>query len=300
MRRLASAALLALLAAPASVRAAPEAPRAVDVSRADAQRAMERGVMDLSLGRWEAALALFREAQRLAPDANLPYRFEGEALERLGRWEEAIVAYQKYLKVKPEVSDAGAIKERIASIRAQRLEGRLDLRCEVNAEVFLDERSEPTGTLPLDPVTLGAGSHRLVLRADGYKEQRAEVQIEPGRTAVMRCKLDRMSADVTVPAPAPAAPPSRAPVWIAWSATGVLAAGAVVTGVLALTSSHALDRDTQAPALDERRVLDDQASVRRYAVVTDVLLGGVVLAGAIALYLTLRAPPNGPALHASR
>src|SRR5258706_3352115 len=117
----------------------------------EAQRAMERGMKARSRGDLASALTAFEEAQKLVPEANLPYRFGAEVLEALGRWEPAVQSYRRYLEIKPGVSDAEKVRAKIAELRALRLDGIVDVSCQpAGARVFLDGGAEPIGVTPLN------------------------------------------------------------------------------------------------------------------------------------------------------
>jgi tetratricopeptide (TPR) repeat protein len=99
------------------------------------------------------------------------------------------------------------------------------------------------------------------------------------------------------PAQASAAPPvnqappapverSSAPVWIGWTATGLLAAGAVVTGLVA--SSRASDARKISFSAGASGPADDRmSSAKTMALVSTLLTGGAVLAGGVTIYLSV-------------
>ena len=60
-----------------------------------------RGVIQLELGRIEAAIEDLRRSARLDPDAALPQCNLGNALVKLGRMEEALVVYAKAATLAP-------------------------------------------------------------------------------------------------------------------------------------------------------------------------------------------------------
>src|SRR5688572_17764802 len=89
-----------------------------DDTEDEARTAMRRGLQAYAEGDAEAALAEYETAKRLAPAANAPYFHAGEALAKLGRWREAVESFEAYIAKDPTVSDSAAVKDRIASIRA--------------------------------------------------------------------------------------------------------------------------------------------------------------------------------------
>lgn len=75
--------------------------------------------------------------------------------------------------------------------------------------------------------------------------------------------------------------------WLGWGVTGVLAAGAAVTGVLALSANSSLSDDRKRLAVTSDQVDSKGAQVRTLAVVTDSLAAAAVVAGGVSLWLTL-------------
>jgi tetratricopeptide (TPR) repeat protein len=100
------------------------------------------------------------------------------------------------------------------------------------------------------------------------------------------------SAPAPAPTQAPAAEGSN--LWIGWTATGALAVGALVTGILA--ASQASDaRNTSFFGASSKAADDKASSARTMALVSTVLTGGTLLAGGITLYLSTR-PSSSTAL----
>ena len=161
----------------------------------DARSAMERGVAALDAHQDQEALDEFERAIELVPEAPMPYKFAGEALERLERWADAIARYQKYLDVWPAAADAGDVKDRIARIEATH-RGRVAIECRPGATVEIDGVAR--GVTPLDPVPVDVGEHRVQLRAAGHLPWSRTATVDPGAEVTVPCKL--------VPQPPPAPP----------------------------------------------------------------------------------------------
>jgi hypothetical protein len=78
--------------------------------------------------------------------------------------------------------------------------------------------------------------------------------------------------------------------WKAWTLTGLLAGGAVATGVVAWQSQHDLDgQRTMFPA-DYDEIDYQMRKTRGFALASDGLLVGTAIMAAISLYLTYRDP----------
>ena len=79
--------------------------------------------------------------------------------------------------------------------------------------------------------------------------------------------------------------------YVAWAVTGGLLVGAGVTGFLAFRSSRSLADERDSPTTSRTDLDEARSRTRTFALVTDVLLVGAVVAGGVSLYLTLKAPP---------
>jgi len=153
----------------------------------DARSAMVRGVAALAANQPEAALDEFERAIQLVPEAPVPYRYAGEALERLERWPDAVARYRRYLEIWPAASDAGDVRARIARIEAAHLQGVVAVRCLTGATVEIDGVS--IGVTPLEPVQLPSGEHRVQISAAGYVPWRSTVTVNAGAEVAVTCKL---------------------------------------------------------------------------------------------------------------
>jgi hypothetical protein len=212
--------------------------------------AMEHGLKLRAVGDPEAALAEFRRAITLVPQANRPHKFAAETLEDLQRYSEAIASYEEYLRLKPNVRDAEATRARIEDIRSRHLEGTLEVECApVGAKVFLDGKDEPVGVTPLRNARVVAGEHQVAIRAAGFLDEKRTVRVSPGAQTLLGCELKPEHPEpppappptVVTPPPSPprvespplvvVKPPPPTPIyrrWWLWSAVGVVVAAVAV------------------------------------------------------------------------
>ncbi len=131
---------------------------------------MKRGLAAFARHEVEAALAEYKKAQKLVPDANLPHRYAAEALVALERWEEAIQEYETYLRIKPDVSDAVEIRRRMDSARAK-IDGTIELTSSPpGATVFIDGGATKAGVTPIAGLKLRRGPHTIVLQLSGRRD----------------------------------------------------------------------------------------------------------------------------------
>jgi hypothetical protein len=216
------------------------APRAALADEAAARDAMARGTAALNAGNAEAALIEFRAAIAELPTAPVPYRYAGEALERLGRWAEAVASYQEYLRLRPEADD---IRGRIERITQVHLTGRLTVRCDPpDATVAIDGTA--AGQAPILERRLAIGDHTLDVAAPGRVARRLAVTVAPGASTLVECVLDRdpvppstaapvldLSAAPAVTRPAPRRQPWYRKKWV-WAIAGAVVIGGTTAAIL--------------------------------------------------------------------
>jgi len=248
---------LAVATTVASTVASPARAEASAASQAEARKVMRRSIQDLEAGKNEPALAGFRRASELVPEANLPHRYAGRALEALGRFEEAIVEYQTYLRIKAEVSDAASIRATIDTLGARTV-GTVIFRCTPDeVGVTVDGRESPLGEDR--SLRLPRGTHRVIVRARGHADRALDVEVPGGGTVTPPCVLELATA-AAPPPPVPGPPVSSEPTgaslrtstspspppsseadtsrplyakWWFWAGTGAaVVAGAVITGLV--------------------------------------------------------------------
>jgi tetratricopeptide (TPR) repeat protein len=232
---LAFAPCIALAQEPAAADAG--APTSDANAQAEARTEMRKGLDAYSDGLYELALRHFRRAMELVPEANLPHRHAGKALEALGRWEEAVFEHETYLRIKPNVSDASAVQERIDEIRRTYLVGIVALRCQPEpTEIVIDE--DPPAPLTDRNVRLRPGPHVLRIRAPDHAEKKIDVVVQQGTTIAPDCVLVRTGNTLALgpnnPPGAEKPPPARPWYgrWYTWAGAGLVVAGVVTTILL--------------------------------------------------------------------
>jgi hypothetical protein len=235
----------------------------------EARDAMQRGVAALARGAAADALIEFRRAEALVPEAPVPYRYAGEALEQLGRFEEAVASYSTYLAIRPDSKDAAEIRGRIERINSEKLLGQIAVRCSPDgAEVIVDGELTAAGVTPLEGLRLGKGNHTLTVRAPGHVDKQLPIAITAGATTVVQCELSPIPpprieppperpprSPITRPSarPLPLPPePARSPPawyrkrWVIWTAAGA----AAVAGGAALYFAWPQLPDTEGGDID--------------------------------------------------
>lgn len=270
----------------------------------EAASRFKKGLDLFKEGDYQAALIELRRANELAPNYNVLYNI-GQVYFQLQDYPNALHSLQRYLaeggkaidsKRRLEVDkDIEKLKSRVANI---------EIAVNVpDAEVTIDDVSAGKSPLP-KAVLVGAGRHRIVVSKAGFGSVTRIVEIASAELQKVPVELvetkpvaaDKPPPPASLPPPPPPSPviappeprlppPSALPV-AAWVVTGGLAAGAIVTGSLALVASS--DLKTQRTSGTATR--DDLAGVRSktqsLALATDILAGCAVVAGGVSLYFS--------------
>ncbi|NVB77830.1 MAG: PEGA domain-containing protein [Kofleriaceae bacterium] len=143
------------------------------------------------------------------------------------------------------------------------------------------------GEAPLaTPLTLMPGTHTVSMTAVGYQPKDVELKVEAGSESERKIALEAVPIVTKPPVlePEPEKPkaeaPSMMPVYIGGGATAAFAIGAAVTGILAVGKHNTFTSpDSTSP---ERK--DAQVQGKNLALVSDICLGGAVVAGAFTAY----------------
>jgi hypothetical protein len=295
--------------------AAPSVARADDVTiTPEARSRFSAGVnllKDPDGPRYEEAYREFRAAYAASPSYKILGNL-GLCAMKLERDDEAIQAYEKYVAWGKALDPA-----ELAQVKT-------DLDTLKAGVAYLTITSDPPGAKIVDvrlpvrgeritnnygPITTATrigvrqGSHQITAKLDGYPDVTWE--LEAGATEVAPHAFTFKKADVAV-VPVPVTTPTPiveerpkvaerpvpTGVYVGLAATGVFAAAAVVTGVLAL-GKHS-DFDTQNTALNNSQNPGQASSTKSSGetlnVVNDVCVGGAIVAAGVTAVLYLVRP----------
>jgi hypothetical protein len=282
-----------------------------------ARQHFEAGVnllQDPDGARYEEAHREFKAAYAESPSWKILGNLGITAM-KLERDGEAIEAFEKYL------AEGGNELE-----RAERQQFTRDLATLRTSVAWVTLRSVPAGAALSDerrPVSgppvvnryaeLGAerklglrsGHHRIVASLAGHEDSVWEFDAQSGKTYEHAFELSPIAKPAEAVAPpepaeqplsAPvaveptASEPSNTPLYVGLGVTGALAIGAAVTGIMA-SGKHG-DYEDENDGSDPARAQDLKDSGETLNLVTDVLLGGAVVAGAVTavLYFTGSGP----------
>jgi tetratricopeptide (TPR) repeat protein len=249
-------------------------------------------------GAYDLALIELQRAYDLAPSYKLLYNV-AQVNAQLSNYAGALRAFEKYL------ADGGADvpADRRAEVEKeiQTLRGRTaNVVVKVNvpgAEILVD--GLPVAS-PAEGQALmvNAGVRRIGVRKPGYQPAERVLTLAGGDAAEVSLEMASVTRDgpSTPPPQPPPAPKKKEPsyLWMGWVGTGVLTAGAVVTGLAALGAASDLDDELASPTADgqtpaeKAQAIDDAESSRlTLAVATDVLAGAAIVAGALTITFTI-------------
>jgi hypothetical protein len=282
-----------LVIAPASAFAQDAArPRAAEAAATH----FRRGVELYDEADFTTALVEFRRAYETLPDFHVLYNI-GQTQYQLQRYAHALRAFRRYL----DEGGAGVSPVRRAEVEREitRLEGRVArvrVTGDAGIEVFVDDES--LGKTPFrEPLIVSAGAHRIRAASPGATPFTRAVELAGGDEVAFALPAlpatERPPSEPAVPAPEPSSREgggSVDPVAVGWTVTGILAAGAVGTGIAALgASSDVEEKKRKAPGAVTAHELDSAADrAKTLALVTDILGGAALVAGGVSLWLTLR------------
>ncbi len=261
----------AVLAQPAPVAAAPAAG---PLAEADAR--FRRGVELYKEGDFAAALIEFRRAYDVDPRYQALYNI-GETYFQLQDYANALRTLEKYMK------DGGA---QISPARRDEVQKEIDkLRTRVaslevttnlpDVDISIDDL--PVGKTPLAaPLVVSSGRRKVTATRAGKPPVTQIVELAGGDLKKLALVVE---TDDSVKVP-------TAP----WVVTGVLIAGAVITGAVALDASNQLKTDsTVFPNANPGTISSDHSKTFATALVTDILIGGAIVSGVVSIVLTVQA-----------
>jgi tetratricopeptide (TPR) repeat protein len=266
-------------------------------NKEEARAHFKQGVQLVREGAYEAALVELKRAYELSPDYRVLFNIGQTALQ-LNEYLAAIDAYRAYL------AEGGSRIEpdRRAAVEAELLElekrvATLTIVVDVDgAKVAIDGRT--VGTSPLDgKVTVNVGRHQVSASTGIGATVSQEVEVAGGDARTVRLELpspERSDVSASVDAidtrtsAANASSLRKRRIGIAFlSAGGALAAGAVVTGMLAKSAHDDHQRELEKPLGDANAIASAKNDMKTYAVTTDVLAftGGALLVTGLVMML---------------
>lgn len=274
---------------------APKDPRAAKTWVAAGKELMGKGdqlakrnKIDDAKTQWTNAATAFEKAIKWGEDPNV-YADLAAAEEKLGKLDLAATHYRHVIATKTGVK-ADVMKR--AKARFDDLSTKVGLvTLIVKPEgATISIAGEEVGKAPMnEPLILMPGTYTVSFAADGHQPKDIELKVDEGSESERTLELDAIKVNIEAPKPQEeeeeyeeitASRPSKLPLYIGGGATIGFAAVGLVTGILAVGKHGTFtDPDSSTP---ERN--DAKSSGKNLAVITDVALGGAVIAAGFTAY----------------
>jgi hypothetical protein len=286
------------------------AAHADDAAQKEAGKHFTHGVSLYNEADYRAALAEFKKAYEIAPNPAVLYNI-GQTSLQLRSYATALTFFERYQKeAGPSASHYQEVDKALEGLRMRVGYVRV-VTNEPGAEILVDD--ELVGKAPQDKLLVSIGARKITVVKRGAPPQSRNVDIAVGDTKEVSFifELATGNANPGNPPPPPPSPPEKksnvVPI-ILWSATGLLTAGAVTTGIVALNAQSSLKDEENKLGTSRGRLDDLHSRMQTFAITTDILGGAAILAGGAAVYFTffsspksdsvgLSVAPNGAVLH---
>jgi tetratricopeptide (TPR) repeat protein len=284
------------LAAAGGVAVSPDASAQEGSAPREAAKHFERGVALYREMDYAGALVEFKRANALASNPTVLYNI-GQAQYQLQDYASALTTFTRYLaESSPSDGHRAEVEGTVDVLRAR--VGHVSIATvPAGADVAVDD--QPVGRTPLDDrILVSVGRRKISATLAGHLPASRYVEVAAD---------DNVSVNLELPATSPAAAPLRAVtepsvaptgkseasrpgatlVIVGWVATGLLAAGAITTGALALKESHDLQAERNTFPASSTVLNHDSKLTLTYSILADSLGAAAVVVGGITLYATI-------------
>jgi hypothetical protein len=280
----------------AAVAAAPDASAQEPSPSREAAKHFERGVALYREMDYAGALVEFKRANALASNPTVLYNI-GQAQYQLQDYAAALTTFSRYLtESSPSDAHRTEVEATLEVLRAR--VGHVSVTTvPTGADVAVDD--QPVGRTPLDDrVLVSVGRRKVTATLAGHLPASRYVEVAADDNVSVNLELPATSAGaaplkaVTEPSVAPtekseAPRPGATLLIVGWVATGVLAAGAITTGALALKESHDLQTERNTFPASSAVLNHDSKLTLTYSILADSLGAAAVIVGGITLYGTI-------------
>lgn len=283
------------------------APALADTKK-DAQILYDEAVKQMKAGDPKAALVSLRASYEKLPNHKILLTI-GQVCARMGDGACAVRSYEQYLRDGGKEVPAKRRKEIESDVKgiSQTL-GKLSIKSSlIAADVTIDDVA--VGKTPFsEPILVNGGAHKVVLVTKDKTTIEKTVNVLAGDTATVQLE----HKDEPATPPPTAAPPAtprpeekktaeplpeavgeekRPFPTLAWGITGGLAAGTLVSGIVA-ASAYSSYQDKKAEYPITRDDLDSSQGAARDLFLLTALLGtGTIIAAGLSTWLTFGPPP---------
>lgn len=240
---------------------------------------------------FRGALVEFQRAYELAPSYKILFNI-GQVDMELQDYAGALKAYTRYLREGgPDVPASRVTQVQGEIERLKGRVGRLTVDTAPGAEVLIDDLSVGFAPLP-DAVPVNAGRHQVTVHITG-KDPLTRVVDVAGQQQLTVALGNDLVARGARPA-GPQGPPSKVPMYLMWTLTGAFAATSVTFDVIAESDSSQLSKLRSTFPVSKTALSSQESKVTRSAAIADGFAAGTLVAGGIALYMTLTRPAAQP------
>jgi tetratricopeptide (TPR) repeat protein len=236
-------------------------------------------------GDYKLALIEFERTHDLCPNYKVLYNI-GQVNMQLNNYARARMALERYLK------EGGT---EIPPARAQRVEADLTLLRQRTAFVRV-VTNVPGATVLIDDTEVGvtpfallvdAGKHNVSVKMSGHLPASKAITLAGSDDVTVKLDLaENKPLALAAPAPLPAREGSN--LWIPWTITGFVTAGAVASGIVSLSTQSELAGLRVSPTATEEDRASAASRAKTLALTTDILTGAAILSAGLSLYLTLK------------
>jgi hypothetical protein len=262
----------------------PPAPPPAAPAAGEADAHFRRGIDLYKEADFAAALIEFRRAYELDPKFQALYNI-GETYFQLQDYANALKTLDKYLHDGGEKISAGRREEVQKEVDKLRTRvATIDVTTNVpDVDISVDDL--PVGKTPLAaPLVVSAGRRKLTASKPGKPPISQVIELAGGDAKKVALVVPVDEVEKTeAPRKVPAAP---------WVITGVLGAGAIITGSLALNASSNLKGALAMVPGNAANISSDHSQTFALALTTDILVGCAIVAAGVSIYFTVSPPAS--------
>jgi hypothetical protein len=263
-----------------------------DSPNAAAGTHFRRGVQLYSEADYAGALVEFKRAYSISPTSAALYNV-GEAQYQVQDYAGALKTFQRFLTEFGPTESRRAEVERTVEVLRTRVGRVIVTTLPVGADVTVDDHI--VGRTPLhEPVLVSVGHRKVVASMSGRAPIVSYVDVAAEDEIALKLELPLAAGSSVVAAPSiamlrtPAPQPRGSTLRTAgFVCAGVLAAGAVTFGILAIGEAGALKNARNAFPADPATVSHDASLTTTFSVLADSLAASAIVVGGIALFATL-------------
>lgn len=246
-----------------------------------------RNKLDDAKTQWAKAAVAFEKAIKWGDDPNV-YADLAAAEEKLGKLDLAATHYRRVIGTKTGVR--GDVMKR-AKANYDELSMKIGLVTVIAKPegTTLSIGGTEVGKTPMvEPLILMPGTYTVSFAADGFQPKDVEIKVDAGSETERSIELEAITVTIEAPEPEPpeeepvvvTRPPSKTPLYVGAGATLGFAAVGLVTGIMAVGKHGTFT----APESSTPERADAKSSGERLAKVTDVAIGGAVVAAGFTAY----------------